>query len=1223
MGKVWSDAAIRYLSDWAICPRCDSHRLAAGVCENCGADLRGPEAIALAEASRTAIEALKARETALASIPVLEFAAPTPAYAATKPTTKAAATAIATPAAEAPAAGSTSQFGVQSVLAVLGAALFAVAAIVFAFYNPALTTFASRTITILIVSAIFLVGAWLLARAKLQFSGETVGALGMVFVILDIWAFSTGIDSTLDDWVLAAIGTLIVSGIMIGLASLRRLRTWLWSGLVGVAVTPALLGFADSGPLALVLGYLGVMAAALVALELTAPLRRRFDSALRVDRVTLTIIQVVAAVVTVGVLLSRLDQLGESRAYIAAAVIAAIAVIALVSTRHLISTFWSALAGVAATSAAAVLGLAIAPPNDDVSLFWPGIAASIAIVVIGVLCIPRSHPEKPVIRRTALLWSAWITAILWSTIAAFAATNTILSASTSFANTESWNTVGLLGVTSLALASAALGLIARYVRSAGASAMSAVGFAAGLWVGGFAVLTAVSLRLFDPVAQVAIATGLAAALIVLVTVVAPVRRLHLRYRAPLIVTAHLLVLQAAIISWHGDLSNSVGATYTVIPRNDLLTNVGGIAIVAIGIALAYTVAKPARPIHVVVVYSYALIVFVHALGLTVLEPIAIASLTATGAALFAAAITVIRHFGTPFWLAVLGVTVVPFVVALGFVVDERSGWSAIALAASLALALCLVLVRRPLAWIATIGAGLLVPILSVIVVCLVPQLTDVSGSPIALPIVAGIVAIALPFTALIHSTLDARGYAWGHATQLAIESTGLLTGAIAVVIAIARDAAGFGTSFLVLAIVGIGAAATAQFARRRYGWIVAYISFTGALWSLLAMQHVDVLESYVLPPAIVGAIIGAFATIRGLRGRWFYITGLGVAALFSIGLLAIVGYGPLSFVPWRAMGITAAALVLIVAGLVFSRFERSKPLVRTTLFVAIAAAVAPTLQGIRYGLALDPPPVITDEGVMGLALALAGASAALAIIAATLLPHVAVRWRYAPAAAYLAIAPIFAIRHNEFAATTLYVLMVVYLVLILITAWVARRREVTLPPVWFTFFIAWVLAVAGWTEHYLRVDPYSIPMGLVLLAAGVIAMRAPETSQPATLTSWPNGFRGSWMLLSPGIILTVLASIIATATTPETWRAILVIAFALAAIFIGLRAKLISPFVIGIAVLPIEIIVVFAAQLGTAIDPSWWWITLATAGAMLLVVAVNYERRTAGGGVAARLRDLN
>ena len=61
----------------------------------------------------------------------------------------------------------------------------------------------------------------------------------------------------------------------------------------------------------------------------------------------------------------------------------------------------------------------------------------------------------------------------------------------------------------------------------------------------------------------------------------------------------------------------------------------------------------------------------------------------------------------------------------------------------------------------------------------------------------------------------------------------------------------------------------------------------------------------------------------------------------------------------------------------------------------------------------------------------------------------------------------------------------------------------------------------------------------------------------------------------------------------------------------------------GIIALPIENIVVFAVQIGRNIGALPWWITLATAGAVLLVIAVGSERRTGKDkGTAARLRDL-
>ena len=89
------------------------------------------------------------------------------------------------------------------------------------------------------------------------------------------------------------------------------------------------------------------------------------------------------------------------------------------------------------------------------------------------------------------------------------------------------------------------------------------------------------------------------------------------------------------------------------------------------------------------------------------------------------------------------------------------------------------------------------------------------------------------------------------------------------------------------------------------------------------------------------------------------------------------------------------------------------------------------------------------------------------------------------------------------------------------------------------------------------------------------------------------------------------------------WRAIGVIAAALLSILVGAQLKLAAPFILGIIVLPVENIVVFAVQIGRGIESVPWWITLAVVGAVLLIIAVTYERRTgADNSVAARMRDL-
>jgi hypothetical protein len=233
------------------------------------------------------------------------------------------------------------------------------------------------------------------------------------------------------------------------------------------------------------------------------------------------------------------------------------------------------------------------------------------------------------------------------------------------------------------------------------------------------------------------------------------------------------------------------------------------------------------------------------------------------------------------------------------------------------------------------------------------------------------------------------------------------------------------------------------------------------------------------------------------------------------------------------------------------------------------------------------------------------------------------RWLYAPSLVFLVVGPIAAVRRDWFAIWTLWALMALLLTLALVTVALARKAKPVLPPFWFVYALAWVTGVAGWSERDLRVEVFSLPLGLAVLAAGVIGMRPGSLPTPATLNSWPIGFRGSWRLLAPGIVLTFLPSVLATGTDPQLYRPILVIALALVAILVGSSRKLAAPFILGLAVLPIENIVVFSAQVDRAVGAMPWWITLSTAGAVLLAIAVGSERRTnQGRGVAARLREL-
>jgi hypothetical protein len=76
------------------------------------------------------------------------------------------------------------------------------------------------------------------------------------------------------------------------------------------------------------------------------------------------------------------------------------------------------------------------------------------------------------------------------------------------------------------------------------------------------------------------------------------------------------------------------------------------------------------------------------------------------------------------------------------------------------------------------------------------------------------------------------------------------------------------------------------------------------------------------------------------------------------------------------------------------------------------------------------------------------------------------------------------------------------------TAVRSRVQLVALPPVWVLFAIAWCTAVVGWSDRALRVEAFSLPLGLSLLAVGILAMRG-STLPGRSLNSWPTGFSGS------------------------------------------------------------------------------------------------------------------
>ena len=1312
MGKIWSDTAARYLVDWSTCPRCDSTRLRNGWCTICGADLAGTIGTELSEASKTAAEALAHRQALIDQLPTISEpvtgALSSRETVSTASLAAAAATATATPENTAaaqqgayvasptsanptawanpsgpatplvPRERASSQLSVQSVLAVAGAGLFAVAALVFTRFNPDLTDLVLRNSIVVAITLVFLGAAWGFARAGLQFSAEAVGALGMVFVVLDIVALAEAAPTGLSGWAFAAIGTAVCSAIMVAASALARIRSWAWVGLVGLTLTPIFAGLAFDNEWASTIGFVASGFVALVVHDIARRLGTRFDNSLIVDRTTATIIQF--SVVTIA--LCMLPFLYSSSPVLywlgAAAILASLAALAALSTRNEAAALWSFLTGSFAIAAATYL--ALAPRLDDAGWYLALVPAAAAIVVVGLGFIRTTGS----ISRPVLLAGAWTIALIGAFPAGLVALGQFLVPilhlrpniddlySGVVANPElispALGLAAMVGVACSAASSVALWMLLRSTPpvavegattespaaelpaagSADASDTPAtpaptprapIGFAGGalstgLWSAAIAVLALVGWSEFLRVTQSVIGLVLAVAIALAVMRVPRLAAASALVTAPLLVAAHGLLVLVGIISWaDSSITVSVGA-----------------AIVAALAVVAYALPQAVRPVHFGIGYAYALVIFTTALDLANVHSIAIPTLTTTLASLFALAVTVTRRLRTPTWYAALLVTAIPFLYGIVAVITERSGWTALSTAVTFALALSIVVSRRPglTVLLRSAAAAILVPALAVVVICLGAQVIIVSASPFTLPTIAVIVACALPSTALIGSALIRHGLAADHAraVRLWIEVSALVTGGIAVLLALVRAAAGLGTSFLVLLIIGIGAVASAWFARRRYAWWVAGASFTGALWCVWAIAGVDVVEPYLLPPALSAAIIGAILIARGTTTNiGLYATGLACAVIPTLGLLAVYNSSADAVtVPWRTIGLLAGSVLLLLLGWYFlgraprSRFARMRVLRVPTLVLAMVAASAGTVQGIRWGLSIDALNVISVDVRMLAVVGVSALSALLATVAGRLLLAGATegarlsrsRWIFAAPLVYLVAGPMSAIEPTPFAIGALLVLSLAVLGLMLVTVQRSRTRATTLPPVWFIFAVAWCTAVAGWSARELRVEAFSIPLGLALLTAGIIAMRPVPTGNAAaltpaaTVTTWPIGFTGSWYLLAPGIAVTLFTSVLSTATDPRTERAILVIALALIAILVGNLRKLGAPFILGIVVLPIENIIVFAVQIGRNISAVHWWITLATAGAVLLVLAVTSERSATGarGGVAARLRDL-
>lgn len=1202
----WSVYAADRLVDRTSCPVCGTRSLVGSCCRRCGADLATPAAQELWAASHAAARALQHREELRLLIP----------RAAAQPVTSPPPTAEAADAKQSrPSDRRDGATSVQSVLAIAGAGLFAVAAVVFTFFNPDLGDASARLLPTLGASVVLLLAARWLAARGLRSSAETVGALGIVFVALDVYAFSALTPSGISPWVFGSLGTLVASTVMIHLSLRWRIRAWFGPSAVGIAMTPAMFGTAAAVAGPSIAGWICTMAAALALLMLARRSASRFDGTLTAERVALTVVQLVAPLATATQLLPIISVGTTVLAVTSAVSFAAVAIVARGTAGIIAPRWWSFVFGASVALSFAAAAVSTVTHADAV----PG--AALVALTVGPMCgfvavSLIAPPSSAARRRGAEIGALAVALALLIPVALSAA---LAGAATTFAavlgrdSTLSPEAVG--AAIGLALTSLTLAAHARLTRSRGVTLTSTL----AAWVAGVALLAFTTLPSGAIWANITV--GLGSAAIGGVLLARSPRRARPAVRSPLLVAIHLAAIIAAAVSWITPATAVIAAP----------------AVAVAVLSLARTASPSVRWLYLGSAYAYVLTASATGLALTGIGDIAVVSLTTVCAALLAILATFSPRVGVRTWWAILAVTAVPFLFGIAQVVRERSGWTALSTSLIFALALTLVFTRRSglVPTLRALCAAALVPSLAVIVICLGAQFLTVSGSPVTLPVIAVIVAAALLGTDSGVAAIRSRGLDLGEARRVgwSFELSSLVTAVIAVALAIGREAAGLPTALLVLVILAAGAGCAAWLTTRRHLWWAAGLSATGALWVLARMAGIELVEAYILPPSLAAVTVGTVLVARGVGGRVLATCGMLAAPVTMVVALASVGGH------WRVWTLFVASAALITVGRWLRRSDRLPELHASIIATAVVAAAAGPVQAVRLGTGLDAltvglAPFWVSLALSGIGGLLAGA-AALSVGARTEpqqpAPAMLARLLSAAGALYL-VGGVWPAIHRDWATIwSMWGLLLVVLAAMTAVGLARTGRPSIAPPVWFLFVLAFVTAVVAWSPRDLRVEWFSLPLGAALLVIGAVRLSrvdtatsetmAPRTSLLARLGAWPFGWRGSWALLLPGLVVIFSASILATFTDPLTWRAILVIVMALAAILVGAWRRLAAPFVVGVIVLPLENVSAFAVQIGRGIDSMPWWITLAAVGAVLLILAVSYERR--GDAVMApRLRDL-
>ncbi len=146
------------------------------------------------------------------------------------------------------------------------------------------------------------------------------------------------------------------------------------------------------------------------------------------------------------------------------------------------------------------------------------------------------------------------------------------------------------------------------------------------------------------------------------------------------------------------------------------------------------------------------------------------------------------------------------------------------------------------------------------------------------------------------------------------------------------------------------------------------------------------------------------------------------------------------------------------------------------------------------------------------------------------------------------------------------------------------------------------------------VEAYTLPFAILLLVAGLWAMRdsAPAAGRPDAGT--PARGPGSMRALLPGVTLALVPSLPQALDEPTGLRALLLGVAAAVALGVGTWRRWKVPFVAGAAVLAL-LVLVNVGPLALALPR---WVLIASVGAVLLAAGITWEERVRDGRAAAR-----